>query len=56
MHVLYNTVTINRKTGEAVYSDPVELTDDEFERAAQPLLNYVAKRIIADKKASEVQA
>lgn len=55
MHVLYNTVTINRKTGEAIYSDPVELTDEEFERAAQPLFNYIVKRIITDKKAKEVK-
>lgn len=47
MHVLYNTVTINRKTGEATYSDPVELTDEEFERAAQPLFCYIIKNVMA---------
>jgi len=55
MHVLYKTVTINRKSGEVTYSDPVELTDEEFERAVQPLFNYVLKQIINKRKLEEVK-
>lgn len=50
MPTLYNTVTINRKTGEAIYSDPVELTDEEFERAARPLFNQIINKIIQGKR------
>jgi hypothetical protein len=45
---LYETVTLDLRTGKRTYKNPVEVTEDEFEKILQPLAE-ILKEVIDER-------